>query len=256
MREDMFKVIVERPRDGNTLKSRGGRRARFAGISGKIGSRRFIKMTERDTKSLNENLAPLQRYLAKQVGRPWNKVYSEICASLDASHTVKQHVRDHLEDFVAYRLGIGRDGEFLDKGSPFWSRSDHWRQDLYVDPKDGILKDSAKYWRNQKACRRPAWHQPDRSNARADVVPINDDLKLHRVKGLWFAVTYAGPREASEDTNVYDVIKDHPVEAHERFAASKRQLSRRELKLYGLENDNRAQDGVKPQRHKSKRRKT
>ena len=28
-------------------------------------------------KSLNENLAPLRRYLVRQVDRPWNKVWSE-----------------------------------------------------------------------------------------------------------------------------------------------------------------------------------
>jgi hypothetical protein len=35
------------------------------------------------------------------VGRPWNKVYSEIAAHLRADNTVQQHVRDHLRNFVA-----------------------------------------------------------------------------------------------------------------------------------------------------------
>ena len=49
---------------------------------------------------LNENLAPLQRYLARQVGRPWNKIYAEIAEHLKPTSTVQQHVRDHLKDFV------------------------------------------------------------------------------------------------------------------------------------------------------------
>ena len=53
------------------------------------------------TKSLNENLAPLRRYLERQVNRPWNKVWSEISENLSAASTVQQHVRDHIGDFVA-----------------------------------------------------------------------------------------------------------------------------------------------------------
>ncbi len=55
------------------------------------------------TKWLNENLAPLKRFLGKQVGRPWDKVYSEIAENLKPTSTVQQHVRDHIEDFVALK---------------------------------------------------------------------------------------------------------------------------------------------------------
>jgi hypothetical protein len=30
-----------------------------------------------DRKQMNESLGPLRRYLERQVGRPWNKVYAE-----------------------------------------------------------------------------------------------------------------------------------------------------------------------------------
>jgi hypothetical protein len=52
-------------------------------------------------KELNENLSPLRRCLERQLGRPWNKVYSEIAAHLRADNTVQQHVPDHLRNFVA-----------------------------------------------------------------------------------------------------------------------------------------------------------
>lgn len=64
-----------------------------------------------DTKSLNEKLAPLRRYLVRQVGRPWDKVYSEISANLKATNAVQQHVRDHLEDYVAMKLCFNKAGE-------------------------------------------------------------------------------------------------------------------------------------------------
>src|SRR5213080_4251106 len=56
------------------------------------------------TKYLNEHLGPLRRYLDKQVGRPWDKVFSEICAHIDRSNAVQDHVRDHVEDYVTTRV--------------------------------------------------------------------------------------------------------------------------------------------------------
>src|SRR5438874_10641294 len=84
-----------------------------------------------DSKQLNENLAPLRRYLARQVGRPWNKVYAEIAANLRVDNAVQQHVRDHLRDFVALkpRRDVTRGGF---RGSLWW-------QELYVEPKTGLL---------------------------------------------------------------------------------------------------------------------
>ena len=52
-------------------------------------------------KSLNENLAPLRRYLERNVGRPWSKVYAEICATLDSRKATGLHILQHLRDFVA-----------------------------------------------------------------------------------------------------------------------------------------------------------
>ena len=47
-------------------------------------------------RGLNENLAPLRRYLHAQIGRPWNKVFSEICAGIDRRNTVQQHIHQHI----------------------------------------------------------------------------------------------------------------------------------------------------------------
>ena len=76
MREDMARVIVERPRKGGH-RSRGSRRQEYEDLPAHEGMRRPWAVRG-DEKELNENLAPLRRYLARQVGRPWSKVYSEI----------------------------------------------------------------------------------------------------------------------------------------------------------------------------------
>jgi hypothetical protein len=75
MREDMYKVIVERPRRGKEGDATAARlRKDFDGTM-RLGMR-----VGYGYRSLNENLAPLRRYLHAQIGRPWNKVFSEICA--------------------------------------------------------------------------------------------------------------------------------------------------------------------------------
>src|SRR2546422_912454 len=102
MREDMYKVIVERPRRGGSY-SRDGRRFRASeDAPTKIGIRKGYG----SRKSLNENLAPLRRYLERQAGRPWDRVFSDICAVIDNRDTVRQRVRTHIEDFVAVKTRI------------------------------------------------------------------------------------------------------------------------------------------------------
>ena len=65
------------------------------------------------TRSLNENLAPLRRYLHAQVGRPWNKVFSEICC-IDRRNTVQQHIHQHIGDpFIAVDVDV-REGRPID----------------------------------------------------------------------------------------------------------------------------------------------
>jgi len=98
MREDMARVIVER-RASNPQQPKG-RRPALEDLPSHEGMRRAAALRG-DRKELNENLAPLRRYLEGQVGRPWDKAYAEIAARLRIDSTVQQHVRDHLRDFVA-----------------------------------------------------------------------------------------------------------------------------------------------------------
>jgi hypothetical protein len=75
MREDMFKVIVERPRRGGRMRTRTGRIFR---ASEEVSSKLGMKQGYFDRKWLNENLSPLKRWLESQANRPWDKVYSEL----------------------------------------------------------------------------------------------------------------------------------------------------------------------------------
>src|ERR1700744_6407841 len=116
MRHDMFEVIVERPRVNSGARYPRPTRRR-ANESARLDPERLpfragmkpLGADHSDEKYLNENLAPLRRYLERQVNRPWNKVWSEICERLKPASTVQQHVRDHIGDFVATDTFV-RDG--------------------------------------------------------------------------------------------------------------------------------------------------
>jgi hypothetical protein len=146
-----------------------------------------------DTKSLNENLAPLRRYLARQVGRPWSKVYSEISENLRVTNAVQQHVRDHLKDFVAIKVSRDKTGEPINISS--WWRS----YDFYVDRRDGILKRAKAD--TDKARKRAKEQRQQRlalARSKVDKIKVGPGSDLRRVKGIWFAVTYSMTAEGKE----------------------------------------------------------
>ncbi|MCF4167657.1 hypothetical protein L2U69_18575 [Zavarzinia compransoris] len=142
MRDDMFKVIVERPRMGSRYaKAPKLKPGRDDGLK-HIGHLRHVSIAARDQKYLNENLAPLVRFLRSRRGRRWDDVFSEICAVLDTRSAVKIHVRLHLDDFVVSRISVGRHGEWMTDGRII-EASNPWHRgrSFFVDPRDGILKD-------------------------------------------------------------------------------------------------------------------
>ena len=76
MRDDMHRVLVTRARLGGKIRRKG--RARHAEETpSMVGMKRSHALTKVDMKMLNEYLQPLRRYLHAQVGRPWDKVWSE-----------------------------------------------------------------------------------------------------------------------------------------------------------------------------------
>lgn len=141
MRKDMAKIIVERPRGGSPGWARRGRTRIVEDDDGTpLPARSPVRERPQRTKYLNENLAPLRRYLGKQVGRPWSKVHAEICENLRPTSTVQQHVRDHVEDYVAFRTHMaGGVVHALPRfGGPQPMSKDY--RPFFVHPKTGLLK--------------------------------------------------------------------------------------------------------------------
>lgn len=181
MREDMARVIVERPRK-KVRNSRKGRPVAYDDMPFRMGMRRGAAL-HGETKDLNENLAPLRRYLESQVGRPWSKVYSEVARHLRIENTVHQHVRDHIRDFVAVKP------RRVSKG---WRLGDRWWQPLYVDPRTGLLCRTDQL-PEAKARRRAGRNRPPAPIAR---IVLGTDCELRLVSGIWYHVQLAPMPEA------------------------------------------------------------
>jgi len=239
MRKDMFKVIVERPRGGADFRVNRSRLAGEDDLPARVGMKRFRALNRTRTKWLNENLAPLKRYLMKQAGRPWSKVYSEICENLDANNTVKQHVRDHLQDFVVTKVAIGKDGEWMngtERGR--WAVNGvTWSQPLYVDPNDGLLKRSDKLWKTLGVDTTPNWRRARPKPVDPNVKILDHDTELRRLDGVWYEIKYGVRDDIPPGQFAFDALTHMPISSGKRHAALKRQLSSKELKLYKLAND-------------------
>jgi hypothetical protein len=259
MRHDMSKVIVERPRIGGKLARKGRQVEDDLQVSHEGMRAPYVR--HYNNKELNENLAPLLRFLDSRVGRRWDDVYSEICKNIRPDSTVQQHVLVHVKQFVNTHVRRNGDGELWDyDGRPGplgrWSR-------FYVDPDSGILT------RNPN---RQGWSAQQREYRREKEaerfaierqLPDGTDVRKHG--GIWYAgvrkpvpaptkrtriAADGSIKEYLEGGEVYDyllgVYVRHPQLPRKswgnavtatHYYASKRQLSGAELRRHGLEND-------------------
>jgi hypothetical protein len=241
MRPDMFKVLVERPRvRSRDARGRDGRKFRDQSDAAFLP----MKAGYRDLKSLNENLRPLARYLERQVGRPWNTVYSEMRAVIDGRNAVQRHILEHLNQFVAVHTRVVG-GQLIDLGGRFRGVGRVW-QPMYVDSRSGLLRRHPD---------KPAWRRAYRErqlkqeHERAQVwCELSAFRQLHRLDGCWFEVEIASlppPPAARGDVlrrrNVIAGTGGVPRRADEQatvdlygrpgvYAVAKRQLGAKEIR--------------------------
>lgn len=141
MRTDLYELLVERPRYASSTKHR---RARLAAILGPLDedARSYASATlQGRDRHLNENLAPLRRFLLSNVGRPWSKVRSEIRSVCDRSSTVKNHVWQHIEQYVEENVILRDRAPWTQRYSgwePLLARNDE--MPLWVCPRSGSLR--------------------------------------------------------------------------------------------------------------------
>ncbi|HEY4371180.1 MAG TPA: hypothetical protein VGN52_04625 [Burkholderiales bacterium] len=263
MRTDMSKVIVERPRWSSGWV--GSKEGRLYRDSEDVSSKQGMKRGYKDRRSLSENLNPLQRYIASQVNRPWNKVYSELCANIDRRNAVQEHIFQHMDQFVERHTRL-IDGRVHVRGSR-WSQE--WRPleespvEMYVHPSTGLLLRNRYRKGHVAQVRSNRVKQALELTARRRI--LGDRQQLHCIDGLWYLVGLdtlpeckvtvvreeGKIREVVERQTRWDVFLKKPLSAlddagryshapmatygrHGVYAVSKRQLSERELRRHGL----------------------
>jgi hypothetical protein len=241
----MAKVIVERPRIGSRIRGTPKGYRRTLQKSGEDGLPLREGMKRRHQhyhKYLNEHLGPLRRYLDSQVGRPWDKVFSEICAHIDRASAVQDHVRDHVANYVVTQVVLIDGIPYSNTGD--WTHGSRLDQTYgsrwYVCPRTGIL-------RRVKRLSRPHRVEPERPDP-PRFICVDDSLQCHWIDGAWHLLTMKPlpiHRKVGRERDVVlnrlaALIDPETARKHygaDVYAAGKRRLALRELSQYPIPMD-------------------
>ena len=245
MREDMSKVVIERPREGHGLPSRKTRlRIRrydldkeYDDLPSRVSGSRSKYIRSREIKYFSDLIGPLRRFLRKNVGRPWDQVYSEMKLHLDDRKVTGRHVFEHVETEVEMHALIGDDGELykLDYGGRYQSI-----YEFYVDPRTGLLcwSDNSPPWRQR---RKLSKLEKDAQEVNRVLLGVNTCYA--KLNGIWYFLEYEISKMSIME--LFDHDQDEEIAPFRRIPEvsdrpililRKKQLSRKELKTAKLKN--------------------
>jgi hypothetical protein len=277
MRHDMRHVLTDRPRVG----SRSGyhevrakeSRHDHEDLPSHEGMRVPYFRNWGDHKEFSDHISPLIRYLWGCVGRPWNEVWSEICAQVPSGNTVDRHLRNHVLGEIDINCEA-IDGTVYTKPSDRWTRySRSEPRGLYVDPRDGLLKAGASdqhnshrnaykshndqvkiggecYWRYDSGILKRRYSNDNL------LFKFTDGGKAVLLDGIWYTFVIKTCKEpriivCDDDDNAakpiwlratkritYPQVDElyHTTVHTGAYHANKRQMSSRDLKRYELRN--------------------
>lgn len=149
MRDDMAKVVTERPRRGHGNKSNKttGPRIRRYDPDGEYDEPTRLPIARHrqygyDAKEFSDLVNPLKRYLRTCIGRPWSKVHSELSLKLDRRSVSGSHIWDHVMWEIETDCYIGDDGLAYTNNRKYvgWT-SERPIEGLYVHPKTGLIRE-------------------------------------------------------------------------------------------------------------------
>lgn len=238
MREDMSKVVIERPRWGHSLPSSKTRLRinrydpdkEYDDLPKRVSGSRSKYIRAGETKYFSDLIGPLRRFLRKNVGRPWDKVYSEMREKLDDRKVTGRHVFEHVDGEVETHALIDGDGELYRWG--FSGRQPVYG--FYVDPRTGLLCWSDNNpWRRARGKSKTAGEEIThiRLSANAGYVKMN---------GIWYFIEYeifeepvdCDQAQPTAPLRTIPNVSDSPI-----LILRKKQLSQKELKTAKLKND-------------------
>ncbi len=153
-----------------------------------------VSMGRHGTKSFTDLLGPLKKYLRRQVGRPWDKVYSEVSKHIRPSSTVQRHLLGHLFQMIAIHVEE-EDGHVSPKPP---SRSWLVRGNLYVCPRSNIIKVYEPC--QERCCRVPPegrW--------------LSETSMIRLLHGRWARITFAPIPARSAAPDAVDAVLRRPL---------------------------------------------
>ena len=222
----MHKIIVERERHGSTRKNRKwGKRFSFVDDHDYEDQPKFvssgrIRQYGCHRKWFSDVLGPLEGFLRSNVGRPWDKVYSELRQGLDIRKVTGRHIFDHLQFMVETDCSIGADGRVYD------CVGRHRVQGFHVHPKSGLLcfipRQSARERKKEELLRQDV-----------DEIKLDRCHSYKRIGDLWYWVAYKYIEvERGAMRSCWDVVDRRNVKltcGTWRIAVSKRQCNSEEV---------------------------
>lgn len=220
MRNDMAKLIVKghsRSKDrSNSKKLKPGDWESAPERSG-IKQRDYVRDVCYD--GPRDHLKPLYNYLKSNVGRPWAKVYSEICKVADTRTFEGKHLREHIDREV-----LSEEAMIVLLGKRWWRSS---YRDFYYDTK-GILRRTGSDNIGHKSYWRDRHKNPDQC--------VISSVPYVRINGCWFEGEYfTRPEDPLEWQYVPGERKMKLLP--KSYTRSVRQLNKKELKRLGLSNE-------------------
>ncbi len=223
MREDMSKILVERPRIGSNTGEAISRLTRRSfkqkfrldpedafetrqSIQGHLGG------PKRHHKELNENLKPLRRFLLSKVGKPWNDVYSEIMSNINLNNAAQYHVWQHLIQLGEVQTKTYMEGNAVmvsSYGSPR-QVGYYGQEEFYVHPVTRKLECAAR--------KQETWRKKDNRDNNRYIDLKKPLIQWHKINGIWYEIKFRNP--TTEETkeqgfgrwiNKYDSISNTTV---------------------------------------------
>lgn len=202
MRADISQVLIERERWNSRVGKKSRRRMRRVmrhklrtdGAEALSNKEPLLPRRERDwmskypEKEFTDNLRPLGRFLLKNVGRPWSKVYSEVCENLNTNSTVHQHVLDHLKQMVTVDV-VMVDGKPYSKPryrhglEPMTSSAKDSFWSLYVNPDTGLLCQAPVPKPKPEVKRPKGWRNPDSTILPTEKKEATQSRLFHSYRG-------------------------------------------------------------------------
>ncbi len=147
MRDDMAKVVTERPRHGHKNKSKKttGSLIRNYDPDAEYDEPVRLPISRNRQyggfrKEFSDLINPLRRYLRSCVGRPWNKVHSELSQKLDRRSVTGSHIWDHVMWEIETDCHIGPD-RLAYSNRPRFRHQRGPIDGLYVHPRTGLIRE-------------------------------------------------------------------------------------------------------------------